>query len=73
MNTHSEITQNLKDAGSNDELIAKYFGLQARNNTTEQRRVLTCHRRRLIDKTHENQKQIDCLDHLLHAMKKTQN
>lgn len=69
-NTNPAIVQNLKDAGCDDELIAKYVSLQAKGKTDEQLRILACHRCRLINIVHENQKRVDCLDYLIYAMKK---
>ena len=61
-----ELIMNLKDAGCDEELIKKY------NNDDLKMLIksLQCHRCCLLDKLHEEQKKIDCLDYLIYTLKK---
>ena len=65
-----EILQNLKDAGCDEATIGCYIGCCGCGQ--DQVKVLKKHRRCLLDKIHEGQKQIDCLDYLLYQMEKEQ-
>lgn len=60
--------QILRDAGCGEELIAEYFRLAP--NASKQIRLLERHRKLLLQKLHENQKQIDNLDFLLYQQRK---
>lgn len=66
MSINQEIVlQNLKDADCNSEFIVKFFQLGENGRISEQLRLLSCHRKTLLDKLHLNQEQIDCLDYLI--------
>lgn len=69
-NVSEEILQNLKDAGCDETTIGCYIGCCGCG--LDQVKVLKKHRRCLLDKIHEGQKQIDCLDYLLYQMEKEQ-
>lgn len=70
MNSLSAMIQNLKDAGCDDELIAQFSDLNTQSKTHEQLRILACHRQRLIEQLHQNQKRVDCLDYLIYTLRK---
>ena len=57
--------QNLKDAGCEQSFIDRFLKLE-RNS---QLNLLAKHRSKLLDKLHDNQKQIDCLDYLIFNIK----
>lgn len=63
-----KILQNLKDANCNTDLISKFFSLENTGNTAEQLRLLSTHRKNLLQELHKNQNQIDCLDYLVFSI-----
>lgn len=64
------VIRNLKDAGCDTLVIEKFLELQSEGKTKEQLSLLSCQRAFLLQKLHENQKRIDCLDFLTFNMKK---
>ncbi|MDE7156702.1 MAG: hypothetical protein K2O02_01870 [Lachnospiraceae bacterium] len=64
------IIQNLKDAGCSREIISSFMEDIRDDRTEEGMKLLTVHRRRLLDELHKEQKKIDCLDYLIYKMKK---
>lgn len=68
-----EILQNLKDANCDIDLISKFFSFEQTGSTNEQIRLLSNHRKNLLDELHKNQKQIDCLDYLIFNIQQKQN
>lgn len=60
--------QILRDAGCSEELIDEYLSLAS--NTHKQVCILEKQRKLLLQKLHENQKQIDNLDFLLYQKRK---
>lgn len=67
--TNGQIMQNLRDAGCDESMIEIFMALCAQCRTKEQRRLLSAHRKELLDTVHDNQKRIDCLDYLIHKLK----
>lgn len=65
------IIQNLRDAGCDDCMISAFVEDVKEGNMTEGLKLLSMHRRFLLDNLHEEQKRIDCLDYLVYKMKKT--
>ncbi|OUL08256.1 hypothetical protein B0533_10795 [Sedimentibacter sp. SX930] len=57
---------NLKDAGCDDKIIAAFLQCRQTNDQSKQMDLLKKHRNNLLDKIHEDQKAIDCLDYLLY-------
>ena len=64
------VLQNLKDAGCTDEMVEKFMILQDSDDEEQQMRLLSCHRKHLLEKLHMDEKQIDCLDYLIYQMQK---
>ena len=62
--------QNLVDAGCDRATIQKCIVLFQGNRTGELLRLLSFHRKLLLDAIHCNQKQLDCLDYLVYKTKK---
>ena len=60
---------NLKDAGCDDKTIAAFLHYRQMNEHAKQMDLLKKHRYTLLDKIHEDQKAIDCLDYLLYKLK----
>ena len=64
------VIQNLKDAGCDLETMERFLALEQTGQTREQLKLLSVHRKRLLDKVHEEERRIDCLDYLVYQMKK---
>ena len=60
---------NLNDAGCTNETIAAFLHYRQTNEQAKQMELLKKHRHILLDKIHEDQKAIDCLDYLLYRLK----
>ena len=65
----NKTVQNLEDANCSSDLIFKFLEYEKENQTAEQLKLLTNHRKILLDSLHKNQKQIDCLDYLIFNIK----
>lgn len=70
MNDTSAVVQNLKDAGCDEEIVKKFMELAETGERQKQYRLLEKHRKNLLEKVHNREKQIDCLDYLVFQMKK---
>jgi hypothetical protein len=64
------VAQNLKDAGCTDEMVKKFMVLQAAEDKEKQFRLLSEHRKYLIEKLRGYESRIDCLDYLIYQMEK---
>ena len=62
------IVENLKDAGCPASVIADFLG--KRSEPYGQKRILHAHRKLLLERIHENQKRLDCLDYLIFQLDK---
>ncbi len=60
--------QNLKDADCKPDLISEFMRLDADNDKTEILKLLSGHRKTLLDNLHMRQKQLDCLDYLIYSI-----
>ena len=67
--TEEMLITNLKDAGCDDKTIAAFLQYRQTNDQAKQMDLLKKHRNSLLDKIHEDQKAIDCLDYLLYKIK----
>lgn len=70
MNDTNAVLQNLKDAGCDDEVVKTFMELAETGEKQKQYRLLEKHRRDLLDKVHNRERQIECLDYLVFQMKK---
>ena len=64
-----KIAENLKDSGCDDCFIAEFTECSCQER---QLRMLSRHRRCLLDKMHQCQGEIDCLDYLVYTIEKEQ-
>jgi len=64
------LRQNLLDAGCSADTVQRCMELAQRQENKELLRLLSCHRRELLDALHESEKRIDCLDYLIYQMEK---
>lgn len=59
-----KIIKNMKDAGCNDACIQEFLKKYESGSKKQWDRVLSQHRKELLDRMHEEQRKIDCLDYL---------
>ena len=64
------ILQNLKDAGCDPKTVEQFLLLRKAGDRKEQLKLLSIHRKQLLDKVHREEKRIDCLDYLVYQIKK---
>lgn len=67
-----ELLRNLKDAGCSPRMRESFLKSRAEHRISEQRHILSVHRKRLLDQVHKNQMKLDRLDHLLFYLNKTE-
>lgn len=67
--TEEMLITNLKDAGCDDKTIVAFLQYRQTNEQAKQMDLLKKQRHNLLDKIHEDQKAIDCLDYLLYKLK----
>ncbi|CZQ97331.1 hypothetical protein SAMN04488048_106132 [Trichococcus flocculiformis] len=67
--TEEMLIRNLKDAACTKETISAFLHCRQTNEQPKQLELLKKHRHSLLDKIHEDQKAIDCLDYLLYKLK----
>ncbi|HHV10964.1 MAG TPA: hypothetical protein GXX75_11870 [Clostridiales bacterium] len=63
---NEKVYRNLLDAGCSRDFAGDFFQLEDKQKKL---RLLSCHRCSLLDKIHEYQKQLDCLDYLIYSMR----
>lgn len=64
------IVQNLKDTGCDQDTITAFMDDLREEKLTDGLKLLSTHRRSLLDELHKAQKRIDCLDYLVYVLKK---
>lgn len=64
------LLDNLRDAGCDAETAAQFMALEETGALPEQLRLLSAHRRQLLDRLHQEERQIDCLDYLVYHLQK---
>ena len=68
--TQGILRQNLLDAGCGSDTVQRCMDLVKRRESSELLRLLSRHRRELLDTVHQNEKRIDCLDYLIYQIEK---
>lgn len=63
------LTQNLADAGYDSEEIERFLEMNRQGNKCGQMRLLTEHRKQLLDDVHACEKKISCLDYLAYKIR----
>lgn len=66
------VFQNLIDAGCDGAFAEEYTRLILDGKTQSVLNILGDHRKKMLDAVHTNQKRIDCLDHLIFKIEKSQ-
>lgn len=64
------LRQNLIDAGCSVDAVQTCMALAQEKKTAELMRILSRHRRTLLDTLHQSEKRIDCLDYLVYTLEK---
>lgn len=67
---NAQLQQNLLDAGCDSQLIECCTACFHTKNRQKIRMLLHAQRQKLMGNIHRSQKQLDCLDYLLHQMAK---
>ncbi len=72
---HSEedVIQNLRDAGCDQEIIKHFMKCMKQDDLNGQMRLMEEHRKCLLNKVHEEEKHIDCLDYLVYQIRRNRN
>lgn len=64
------LLKNLEDAGCSETTIEKVLACCREKRYDRQLQILCRYRCQLLEKVHEEQKKLDCLDYLIYSMKK---
>lgn len=70
LNDENSVRQNLIDAGCCEKEISDFFDKLKDDDIKEIKNQLSTHRSLLLDKLHQQQKCIDCLDYLIYKIEK---
>lgn len=71
--TEQDLILNLKAAGLSETSIQEFLVCWKAGETTEQLRLLAQKREGLLDRVHQEEKQIHCLDYLVYQIEKGKN
>ncbi|MCM1194034.1 MAG: hypothetical protein NC389_16605 [Acetatifactor muris] len=63
-----DVIQNLKDAGCSQEMIDSFMKCMDKGDYNGQIRLMEGQRECLLDRVHQGEKQIDCLDYLVYQI-----
>lgn len=63
------VVQNLRDAGCSPDTIRCFMGYFERGDWKDQLSLLEVHRESILNRVHEEERQIDCLDYLVYQIK----
>ena len=62
---NEKLIQNLKDSNCSEDLIEEIVTLDNKGEISNELKLLERHRKKLLEKLHQNQKYIDNLDYLI--------
>lgn len=68
--TTQALLDNLEDAGCGPEFAERFLALESASQHREQLKLLSDHRRHLLDCLHREERRIDCLDYLVYQLEK---
>ena len=71
--TEQDLILNLKAAGFERTLIREFLNCWKTGKTAEQLRLLAQKREGLLDRVHQEERQIHCLDYLVYQIGQTEN
>ncbi len=66
--SEEDVIQNLKDAGCDKKIIECFMKCMAQDDFNGQLELMKEHRKCLLDRVHEEEKQINCLDYLVYQI-----
>lgn len=66
-----ELTQALRDAGCDDVATKEFMKLYAEGQTGKAQKLLSQHRKELLDGIHAEERKISCLDYLVYEMNRS--
>ena len=72
-NSEDELIRSLKDAGCTNVTISGFIENYRRSNIQAALNFIEKRRQTLLDKVHDNEKKISCLDYLIYEVEKEQN
>jgi len=67
-NSEEDVIRNLQDAGCSREMIEGFMKCMNQDDLKGQMQLMKEHRKCLLDKVHQEEKQISCLDYLVYQM-----
>lgn len=68
--TDQALLDNLEDADCDPEFAERFLALERSGQYREQLRLLSDHRRQLLDRLHRAERRVDCLDYLVYQLEK---
>ena len=68
--TTQALLDNLEDAGCGPEFAERFLALEQSGQHREQLKLLSDHRRHLLDRLHREERRIDCLDFLVYQLER---
>lgn len=68
--TTQALLDNLEEAGCGPEFAERFLALESAGQYREQLKLLSDHRRHLLDRLHREERRIDCLDYLVYQLEK---
>ena len=68
--SENDIIKNMEDAGCDEACIRHFLKCFRQGNEKEELETLANHRDCILDKLHEAQREIDCLDYLVSRIEK---
>ena len=71
--SEEDVIQNLKDAGCGREMITCFMKCMEQDDRKGQLQLMKEHRKCLLDRVHEEEKRIDCLDYLVYQIGRSRN
>ena len=69
--TARALLDNLEDAGCDSQFMECFLALEQSRQYREQLKLLSNHRRQLLDRLHREERRIDCLDYLVYQIERT--
>ena len=66
-----ELNQALRDAGCNDAAAKEFMQLYTEGQTAKAQKLLSQHRKELLDGIHAEERKINCLDFLVYEMNRS--
>ncbi len=71
--SEEDVIQNLKDAGCSPDTITCFMECLGQDDLSSPLKLMEEHRKCLLNKVHEEEKHIDCLDYLVYQIRRNRN